>query len=65
MAKFIISFKTPDAISDTVTELENDGFSEDEAAEAEALAKKFIEYGECAHIEFDTETGEAKVLPVS
>lgn len=59
---FTIPFKTPDAISDTVTELENEGFSEDEAAAAEAVAKKFIKNGECVTLEFDTETGEAKVL---
>lgn len=64
MAKFIISFKTPDALSDAVTDLENDGFSEDEAAHAKNVAGRFIQYGEYAHIEFDTETGKAKVLPV-
>lgn len=61
--KFIISFKTPDAVSYTITELEEDGsFSEDEIAKAKDLTYEFIEYDENVSIEFDTEAGTATVL---
>ncbi len=57
--KFTISFKTPDALSDAVEDVD-----EADRAAVEAVAGKFIEYGEYVNIEFDTKTGEAKVLPV-
>ena len=54
-----LTFKMPDAVYYATEDL-----SEDEKEEVEAVAKKFIAYGECVHIDLDTETGEATVVPV-
>ena len=55
---FRLSFKTPDVLDYTLEdypEYQN---------EIKALAEKFIEYGECISIEFDTDAGTATVIPV-
>lgn len=57
--KFTVTFKTPDALDYAIEDL-----SEDEQEEAKETARKFIEYGEYAVIEFDTETQTATVVPV-
>jgi hypothetical protein len=56
--KFILSFKTPDVL-DAALEEHND-----DCDAIEQTAEKFIKYGECISIEFDTEEGTATVLPV-
>jgi hypothetical protein len=55
--KIKIFFKTPDAVFYALQDL-----PEEERETAEAIAKKYVSYGECATIEIDTETGEATVL---
>lgn len=58
--KFTLSFKTPDALD----QIEDDFEDELEKNAAIELAKKYVEYGECIRVEFDTETQSAKVLPL-
>ena len=66
--KFRVTFKTPSAIADVVKR-ESSTHSESEveglnyAAEMYAATAKFVSYGECITIEFDTETGTAVVVP--
>lgn len=55
--KFSVYFKTPDALDYAL-----DGLSEDEEREARDFAGKFIEYGECITVEFDTEEGTATIV---
>lgn len=57
--KFIVFFKTPDAVDYAVEDL-----SEEEQDIAKQFARKFVEYGENLQVEFDTEKGTATVLPV-
>ena len=59
--KFSISFKTP-GVLDYLTE---DGLSEEEADEAKEFVEKWVEYGECISVEFDTEKETATVQEVS
>jgi len=59
MAKLQIGFKTPDAVHYALEDLD-----EEERDAAEGAAAKWVKYGEYCTIEIDTETGEAKVLPV-
>ena len=59
MSKIRISFKTPDAVF-----YAEEDMSEDDKAKFEAIAKKFIEYGECLTVEIDTDTGTCVVVPV-
>jgi hypothetical protein len=78
MPKFIVTFKTPDAVADciqgtvaryAVHEAPPGEF--DEVAERvdeltkqlKNFAAKWVQYGELVHIEFDTDTGTATVLP--
>lgn len=56
--KFTVSFKNPDAVDYALQEM-----NEDERREASRTINKFIEYGEYANIQFDTEKGTAVVLP--
>jgi hypothetical protein len=53
-----VHIKTPDVIDYTLSEL---GEDEDRARE---VIGKFVKYGECMTIEFDLDTGTAKVLEV-
>ncbi len=60
--KFIVTFKTPDAVDDALADC---SFVEKAASTerlAKRLAEKFFEYGEYANIEIDTEAGTATVL---
>ena len=65
--RFTVSFKTPDAIDNTLEwDFDRENFDSDEAFEeakdkARALMEKYIEHGEYAHIDFDTEAGTATV----
>jgi len=58
MSKVYIGFKTPDAAYYALQDIQD----EDERAEAEAVIDKFLKYGECVTLEFDIESGKAKVL---
>lgn len=55
--KVIVRFKTPDALYYAL-----EGQEEEDKAAIKKVAEKYISYGECISIEFDTETGEARVL---
>jgi len=70
--KFRVMFKTPDAISDAIYD---HGFSlkpTDSEEEADAkfefatkmkkVADKFVSYGECVTLEFDTDTQTCEVV---
>ena len=70
--KFQCWFKTPDAISDGIHEavdFDDTGKprSDEEAApfhqECYNATEKWIKYGECIMVEFDTETGTCTVVP--
>lgn len=60
-----ITFKTPDALEDAVDrEIPYTGEEENEDAR-EALRhflRRYIKFGECVRVEFDTEAGTARVL---
>ena len=62
MAKIQITLKDPDGVWDSVTSYGYDmnGLPDD----VSAVVDKFVEYNEYVTIELDTETGEARVLPV-
>jgi hypothetical protein len=62
MAKFIISFKNPDAID---CGIQDANLSEKDAAKAKAVCQKYFEYGEYANIEIDTDKGTATLLKKS
>ncbi len=58
--KFQLHFKTPDVTD----QLKFPGrLTEDEQERAEAVIEKFVNFGEYIHIEFDTETETATVVP--
>lgn len=60
--KFTVTFKTPDALERAL----DDAFPLEVRAanmrEARKFAERYVKYGECISVEFDTETGTAKVL---
>jgi len=56
--KFTLSFKTPDVLD----QLDYDIQDEDQRYEADATANKFLQYGECINVEFDTKEQTAIVL---
>lgn len=56
--KFTVTFKTPDAIADSLERLQDTEFQA-----AFDCAKKFVKYDELITVEFDTEKGTATVLP--
>jgi hypothetical protein len=58
-AKSAIEEKAP-----KLSERQKDLLFDDELEEIKKLTSKFIEYGEYITIEIDTETQEAKVVPV-
>ena len=58
--KIRLSFKTPDVGWMSIENIED----EDERAKAEEAIRKFVKNDEYVHIEIDTETQEATVLPV-
>ena len=62
MAKIQITLKDPDGVWDSVTSYGYDmnGLPDD----VSAVVDKFVEYNEYVTIELDTETGDARVLPV-
>lgn len=68
--KFRVTFKTPDAVDYAMQNaLRYDNSLDDEAAvelihAMEDVAEKFVQWGECITIEFDTETQTATVVPV-
>ena len=57
--KIKVMFKTPD-----VLEYALDDLSDDDTYDVKQQLKKFIQYGECVTIEFDTEAGTATVVPI-
>ncbi len=70
--KFRITFKTPDAVSDAI---ESHGFGYDKSDSEEQadakydfadkmkkVAEKFVSYGECVTVEFDTDTQTCEVV---
>ncbi len=57
MSKHVLSFKTPDVVSDAIRDL-----PEKEAEKVQRVADKFIQYGECVDLEIDTEKGTITVL---
>lgn len=56
--KFLITFKTPDAI-----EYAADNYDEEQREEIREAAKKFVTYGEYVTILFDSKKKTATVLP--
>ena len=54
--KFYAHFKTPDVLHYALEDM-----TEDERAECEAFSAKWIDYGECVTVLFDTEKGTATV----
>lgn len=67
--KFQVSFKTPDAAEYAINGVLQygewaDADERDELkSKLEATAEKFISYGECITVEFDSDTGTATVVP--
>jgi hypothetical protein len=69
--KVTLTFKSPDAleygirdaVEGEVARLGEDRY-DDLVDEAEAACAKWVKYGEYVTIEIDTETGEARMLPV-
>ena len=59
--KFVLFFKTPDVLHYA---LDDTNMSEDEREKCKEFAEKWVDYGECASIEFDTEAGTATVQKV-
>lgn len=61
--KLYLTFKTPDIIFETIREIrsENENLSEEELSDIEDSLSKWIRYGECVTICFDTETTTAVV----
>ena len=57
--KTIVSFKTPDA-----TYYATEGMTQEEKDKFQSVFDKYIEYDECIDVEFDTVTGEARVIPI-
>ena len=51
-----LNFKTPDVLDYALRHL-----TEDEREEVERFVKRYIEYGECVTLEFDTEKKTATV----
>jgi len=54
-----VTFKTPDTLDYAV-----EGLDEDEAEEVKAKLAKWIQFGECVTLEFDTEKMTATVQEV-
>lgn len=63
MPKVQLNFKTPDVIDYAMQELHDSEQIFDEN-EVRRLLKRFVRYGECINVEIDTDTQEAKVVPV-
>lgn len=74
--KFIVNFKTPDAVNDAIKEYARQWLPEPDSLEDESLlcditdklqtcALKWVHYGECISVEFDTEADTATVIPRS
>lgn len=62
MAKIQITLKDPDGVWDSVTTY---GYDMNELPDdVDAVFSKFVEWKEYVTIELDTETGEARVVPV-
>jgi UDP-3-O-[3-hydroxymyristoyl] glucosamine N-acyltransferase len=57
--KFTLSFKSPD-VFEQFQYMSNIHPNDHEACKA--AAEKYVKYGEYVTIEFDTETGDAKVI---
>lgn len=55
-----IMFKTPDAVSWALSDYEDD----EDQSEYQKFIEKFVRYGECVTIRFNTKTQTAEVLPV-
>lgn len=68
--KFIITFKTPDALDKSIVDSIPEAQDLDQESQEElwykvqTTAEKFIEYKEYVSIEFDTDKGTATVLPL-
>ncbi len=60
--KFQITLKDPDGVWSSLEEAFGD--ANNLPPDAEAVIDEFIEYNEYVTIELDTETGEARVVPV-
>lgn len=56
--KFIVNFKTPDALFYAIEDM-----SEDEKDDAKAVANRWMRHGEMIRVQFSTEDGTAVVLP--
>lgn len=56
--RFIINFKTPDAVHYATEDM-----NEDDKAEAQRVASLFIKYGEVIRVEISTENETATVIP--
>ena len=72
--KFTVTFKTPDAVDYAIDRAQEDldveGYDEEVAYEMQEdlryklglVTSKFVEYGECITIEFDSDLKTAKVV---
>ena len=61
--KITISFKTPDAVDNAIDEEYPDTEeNEDSRRELREFFQRYVKWGECVSIEFDTEAGTARVL---
>ena len=58
----VITFKSPDSVSDAIDEYMGENPGADRKA-IEAAVDKFVEWREYVSIDIDLETGKAKVLP--
>ena len=61
MSIFRIHFKTPDAVYYAISDMRADSGDIETAKE---VIEKFVQYGECVTIEFDSEKQTAIVIPV-
>lgn len=57
--KVTITFKSPDAVDDSML-----GLPQNEQNKVKTILEKYVEYGEYVHLEVDTKTQEVKLLPV-
>ena len=55
---FTVSFKTPDAVHYALEDIDDQG----DIDKAQKLLGKFVEYGECVDISFNTDDGTATVI---
>ena len=63
--KFIVTFKNPDALDDSITQaVWNGSLTHDKIEKAKKVCRKFFEYGAYVNVEVDIEKGTATVIRI-